>query len=133
MQSSPKKQKFITRGLPALVIIALGIFVTSRILPVFRGAQITLVQIPETMELTSPTIELSGKVTDTKKITLNGTPVFISPQGTFTQKLLLSPGYNSITFDAVDILGKTKKQTHTFVLKELATGSFAVSSLPIQN
>lgn len=109
------------------------LFAISRITPVLRDAQIVLDSLPENQQYSEPTITLSGKAVHAKTMALNGTTITTQPDGTFSHTLLLSPGYNSITFDAVGPLGKNKKQTHALILKELETGSFAVSTLPLQN
>ncbi len=109
------------------------LFAISRITPVLRNAEVSLDSLSENQEYTEPVITLSGKAVHAKEVSLNGTPITTAPDGSFAHTLLLSPGYNSLTFDVIGPLGKNNKQTHAFVLKELATGSFAVSSLPIQN
>ena len=114
-------------------MLILGVFVASRIIPIIRGPQITIDALPESSEVSDPVISLSGSASDTQKLTLNGSDVLLSPDGLFTQKILLHPGYNTITFDSVDGLGHTKKKSFAFLLKELDTGTFALSSLPNQN
>lgn len=114
-------------------LLILGIFIASRIVPVIRGPQISIDTLPQNSEVSDPMISLTGTATDTKKLTINGTEVLLSPAGEFSQKVLLHPGYNTITFDSSDNLGHTKKKSFAFLLKELDSGTFALSSLPDQN
>lgn len=114
-------------------LLILGIFIASRIVPVIRGPQISIDTLPQNSEVSDPMISLTGTATDTKKLTINGTEVLLSPAGEFNQKVLLHPGYNTITFDSSDNLGHTKKKSFAFLLKELDSGTFALSSLPDQN
>jgi hypothetical protein len=129
--TSNKKRTWVITGFVGILV--LGTFVASRIVPLLRGSEITLNQLPEKSELTDSKITLSGTAFDTKQLSVNGTIVPLSPTGTFTQTILLHPGYNTITFDSVDTLHKTKKQTYAFLLKETETGTFALSSIPNQN
>lgn len=132
---TPKKtNKFIpVRYGLWLGMICLGVFMTSRIVPIIRGPQITLETIPEHSEVSQPLIKLSGKITHSKKATINGTDLFVTPTGTFNEDILLNNGYNAITFQVSDALGHTKQKQYAFVLKENDTGTFAVSTLPNQN
>ena len=132
MSEHKKKNLSWKIGLSISMLI-LGVFVASRIIPIIRGPQITIDALPESSEVSDPVISLSGSASDTQKLTLNGSDVLLSPDGLFTQKILLHPGYNTITFDSVDGLGHTKKKSFAFLLKELDTGTFALSSLPNQN
>jgi hypothetical protein len=129
--TSNKKRTWVIAGFVGILI--LGTFVASRIVPLLRGSEITLSQLPEKTEITDSKITLSGTAFDTKQLSVNGTIVPLSPTGTFTQTILLHPGYNTVTFDSVDTLHKTKKQTYAFLLKETETGTFALSSIPNQN
>lgn len=131
---TPKSQRNIGKKIAiGTTLFLVGLFVMSRVTPVLRDAHVVLQTLPEQTELTSPILDISGKAIHAKTLSLNGTPIVTMPDGTFKQTVLLSPGYNSLTFDTVGSLGKTKKQTHAIVLKELETGAFAVSSFPIQN
>ena len=129
--TSNKKRTWVIAGFVGILV--LGTFVASRIVPLLRGSEITLSQLPEKTEITDSKITLSGTAFDTKQLSVNGTIVPLSPTGTFTQTILLHPGYNTVTFDSVDTLHKTKKQTYAFLLKETETGTFALSSIPNQN
>jgi len=130
--SKQKKAKSIWFMGTATLVVLVGVFVASRIIPIIRGSEITL-NIPHDSEVSQPIIALSGSAHDTKKLSINGSPILLSPTGTFERTVLLHPGYNTITLDTVDKIGHTKKQSYAFLLKELETGTFALSSLPNQN
>jgi predicted ATPase len=60
--------------------------------------------------LTSSLIEVLGTTKNISSINLNDRQIFINESGAFEEKLLLSPGYNIITFRAEDRFGrKTQK------------------------
>lgn len=131
MSQQQKSKKIWLIGTTIISGLVLA-FVVSRIAPIVRGSDIELT-IPHNSEVSEPIIELSGFAKDTKKLSLNGSPIPLSPTGSFERTVLLHPGYNTITLDTVDKIGHTKKQTYAFLLKELPTGTFALSSLPNQN
>ena len=124
------KSVWFIGGISALALVL--IFVGSRILPLVRGAEVALT-IPKDSEVSQPMIALSGIASDTKKLAVNGSSVPLSPTGAFNWSVLLHPGYNTITIDTVDALNHTKKKSYAFLLKELPTGTFALSTLPSQN
>jgi hypothetical protein len=131
---TPKPQKNIFKKIILGGVIAcVGIFAISRIAPLLSDARVVLSNPPEQTGLSSPVITITGKAIHAKSLSLNGTPIITLPDGTFEQTILLSPGYNSLTFDSTGALGTTNKQTHALVLKEIETGSFAVSSFRVQN
>jgi hypothetical protein len=131
MSQQQKSKKIWLIGTTIISGLVLA-FVVSRIAPIVRGSDIELT-IPHNSEVSEPIIALSGLAKDTKKLSLNGSPILLSPTGSFERTVLLHPGYNTITLDTVDKIGHTKKQTYAFLLKELPTGTFALSSLPNQN
>ena len=130
--STPQKTKNIWKmggiGLLALVLV----FVGSRVLPIIRGSEVRL-NLPKDSEVSEPVVALNGTASDTKALTVNGSPVSLSPDGEFSWTVLLHPGYNTITVDTTDARNHQKKQTYAFLLKELPTGTFALSTLPNQN
>lgn len=129
-QQRKGKRIWLIGGISILTLVVA--FIASRIIPVFRGSEITL-NIPHDSEVSQPVVALSGKASDTKKLSLNGSVVPLSPTGDFAWTVLLHPGYNTITLDTTDTLNHTKKQSYAFLLKELPTGTFALSTLPNQN
>ncbi len=127
----PKKKINLVKSISAASFVLLAVFVGSRIIPILRGPEIKINTLPQSSELSNAMITLSGTAHDTKKLTLNGTTVALSPSGAFSEKILLLPGYNTITFDTSDRLGHKKTQQYAYVLKENETGTFAVSAFPM--
>jgi hypothetical protein len=66
------------------------------------------------------TLKISGKVTDTNAVTLNGGAITIGTDGNFTQTVTLVNGNNVITIVAKDIAGNEATWTRTFVLDTVA-------------
>jgi hypothetical protein len=130
--SQQRKTKNIWKigGIGLLTLVLL--FIGSRILPIIRGAEVRL-DLPKDSEVSEPIVALNGIASDTKALSVNGSPVSLSPDGKFAWTVLLHPGYNTITVDTTDARNHNKKQTYAFLLKELPTGTFALSTLPNQN
>ncbi len=127
----PLFSKIVRYGL-LLGMVCLCLFVASRIVPLVRGPQISLKQLPTMTDPSNPLIELSGKITHSKKATINGTSLLITPDGMFHQNILLNKGYNAVTFEVTDALGNTKKEQYAYVLNEQDTGTVATLSNPVQ-
>lgn len=131
--SQTKKNNLWKKGAIGTLILLVLVFAGSRIIPIIRGSIVQLDSLPQNTEVSDPLISLSGKAVDTKKLTINGTDVALSPTGLFKQNILLHPGYNTITIDSSDTIGHNKKKSYAFLLKELDAGTFAVSSFPNKN
>ncbi|MCW9054861.1 MAG: hypothetical protein OQJ98_02685 [Candidatus Pacebacteria bacterium] len=54
---------------------------------------------------------ISGSAQNIAKISINNRPITIDEENTFSEKLLLSPGYNIITLYAEDKFGRTTEKT----------------------
>jgi hypothetical protein len=127
----PLFSKIVRYGL-LLGTMCLCLFVASRIVPIARGPQIKLQKAPAGSELSNPLIELSGTISHSKKVTLNGVDLLLTPDGMFHQNILLNKGYNAITFEVTDALGKIKKEHFAYVLNEQDTGTVATIEHSIQ-
>lgn len=67
-------------------------------------------------------IKISGAAKNIKKITLDDRPIFIDEAGNFSEKLLLSEGYNIIKISAWDKFGKKVEKTLELVYREKVAG-----------
>jgi hypothetical protein len=128
----PLFSKIVRYGLLLGTCLCLCLFVASRIIPIIQGPRINLEQSPSITELSNPLIELSGKITNSKKVTVNGANLLVTPGGMFHQNILLNNGYNTITFEITDALGKRKTEQYAYVLNEQETDAVATLSNPIQ-
>jgi hypothetical protein len=54
----------------------------------------------------NPLLFVSGVAIHAKELTLQGRPIFIDLDGKFSERLLLSPGYNIIELTARDAQGR---------------------------
>ena len=62
-------------------------------------------------------ISISGQGKNTKGITLNDRPIVVDEQGNFSEKILLSYGYNVLELKALDRFGKKTEQQLQIVYK----------------
>lgn len=62
-------------------------------------------------------IEISGKTANIKSISLNDKSIFIDEKGNFSEKILLSYGYNVLTLKASDKFGRETEKTVEVVYK----------------
>lgn len=106
-----------TALLVLLVVILIGysIFQTQKII---RGPIID-VYAPENGTTYSQTlIEISGRARNIAYLNMNGRPIFTDKNGYFSEKLLLSPGYNIIKLDARDKFKNYTEKKLEIILKE---------------
>lgn len=83
-------------GLAALVII----FVASRLF--FGGTSFTFeVNVPDNLVVTTSTYLLEGRVRAGDQLTLNGTPLILQSDGTFTREWTLTPDFNNLKFTVI--------------------------------
>lgn len=62
-------------------------------------------------------ITVSGQGKNTKEISLNDRPIVVDEQGNFTEKILLSYGYNVLKLEGKDRFGKQTEQELQIVYK----------------
>lgn len=112
------------------LIIGACVFSISRFIPWFFGPVLET-NITNGAVLENPLLTISGTGKHTQTISINDTPITLSPAGLFTTNIVLQPGINQFTLNATDKFGKEKKQNYTLIVKEKATNpSFASNTLP---
>lgn len=66
----------------------------------------------------SESINVSGTANNVSYINLNGRPIYTDSKGKFSEKIILSKGYNSLFIKAEDRMGKEKEETLEIMLEE---------------
>src|SRR3989338_6229666 len=69
------------------------------------GVKLKINGIENGSSYTSPLLSLTGKAKNAINFTLDGRKIFINKDGDWQDQLLLSPGYNIISFEAQDKFG----------------------------
>lgn len=102
-------------SLLVLIIAGYSIFQAQKLI---RGPIIDI-YTPENGATYSQTlIQIDGRARNISYLNLNGRAIFTDKNGNFSEKLLLSPGYNIIKLDARDKFKNYTEKKLEIILKE---------------
>jgi hypothetical protein len=107
--------RFGALSLLAIVIFGYALFQAQKIL---AGPVIDVYTPQNNATYNSTLIEIDGKAKNIAYIDLDDRQMFTDKDGNFSEKLLLSPGYNVVKLDAWDKFGKQTEKKLQLVLKE---------------
>ena len=100
--------------LVVVVIVGYGLF---RAQTIAEGPKIT-VREPINGSLSSESlVTISGKARNISFLNLNGSQIFTDETGEFSEKILLSYGYNVITLEARDRFGRKTSESLQVIYK----------------
>lgn len=99
------------------VIIVFG-YAYFRTLPYFKGPQITISSPTDGTTVADQTLTITGTTERISTIHLNGRKIFIDKENSFRETILLFPGYNVITVDALDRFDKPVEKQIRIIYKE---------------
>ena len=88
---------------------------------IFTGPTITVNEPKNGSTVSEQMIKISGIVKNIKKISLNDRPIYIDEAGAFSERLLLSEGYNILKVSAWDKFNKKTEKLIEVVYKEKTT------------
>jgi len=125
----PKKRYSIQQSLLMITAVALVLFVGTKVYPFVHGPTLLLEELENGTTLHEPKITLSGIAKYTKNISINGVPIELSPDGAFSESIVLAPGYNIITTEAKDRFGSSSDSVYQLVLKENENKTFTLDTL----
>ncbi|OGI76504.1 hypothetical protein A3C57_01425 [Candidatus Nomurabacteria bacterium RIFCSPHIGHO2_02_FULL_33_12] len=86
----------------AFVVIGYGIF---RAIPIINGVEIITAKVIENDQYNNA-LTVNGSAMHARTLSINGRAILIDPDGSFTDEVMLNPGINRITLEAIDIRGK---------------------------
>jgi hypothetical protein len=93
----------------ALLLLLLG-YTGYEIQRIVFGPKITITSPQNGALVTDSLLQISGRAENINDISLNDRKIFLDEKGNFSEEVLLSYGYNVLTFDAADRFGrKTEK------------------------
>ena len=98
-----------------LIIIGYGLFQGKKYI---IGPVITIYSPQNGAAYNTPLIQVDGRVQNVSFLKLDGRQIFTDTKGRFSEKLLLSSGYNILVLDAQDKFGKTVSKKLELILKE---------------
>ena len=99
----------------AVIIAGYSLFQAQKIL---AGPVIEITTPQNGATYNSTLIEIDGKAENIAYMNLDDRQMFIDKDGNFSEKILLSPGYNVVKIDAWDKFGKQTEKKLELVLKE---------------
>ena len=112
--------RFINIWLIAFVflIIAIGAYVYFGTKKMRLGPIIQMATPEHGLVVTSPIIEIEGKVENVNRIFINNKQVPVRDGNTLKEKLLLAPGENTFVITAYDELNNTNRQIIKIIYKQ---------------
>ena len=87
-----------------LLLIGYGLFQSKNLI---LGPNIAIASPLDGAAVGLNPVEVRGQADRIAFLSLNGQQIFTDQNGNFSQKLLLTPGYNSIKLEAKDKFGRT--------------------------
>lgn len=128
------EQKISMRVVVGIIFVTLVVgysFFQAR--KILGGPQIKIDEPRNGAAFEEPLVLIKGRTRNINSISLNDRPIFIDDEGYFSEKLLLSGGYNIIELQAKDRFGKAtserlelvylEKEATTTPLQDSATSS----------
>lgn len=97
-----------------LVFLLYALFSARHML---MGPYVSFGSIPNPYTTDIQVVEIQGRARNTDALTMNNRTIAISPEGIFTERVLLSPGANTFTFHAIDRFGRKSDTTLEVVYK----------------
>lgn len=125
-----KKLNALKKVFWGMVSLGTLAFVSVNIYPIVHGPAIHIENITNGETFSSPVIELSGRARFTKDLMVNGVVLPTSPEGSFDEKLVLTPGYNIISVSGKDRFGTITEKNYAFVLEEHDSGLVTLVPMP---
>lgn len=101
-----------------VLLVSYGIFNARNLL---IGPTIEIFSPLNDSETNSNVLEVKGLAKNISFISLNEKPIFVSPDGFFDEKLLLSPGFNIIEVKAKDRFRQEEKEVIRVYYKQEET------------
>jgi len=111
----PKLLKIIFGVIVGIAIIFYAVYQARNLI---RGPILEITEPQNGETFSTPLIDISGQIKNISFIYLNDRQIFTTPEGNFSEKLLLSLGYNIMTLRATDKFGRETRKILELVLTE---------------
>ncbi len=105
-------------GLISLLIVVIAGYSLFQAQKIIRGPVIDIYTPENGATYNQTMIEIDGRARNIAYLNLNDRPIFTDKNGYFSEKLLLSPGYNIIKLDARDKFKNYTEKRLEIILKE---------------
>lgn len=113
-----QKKLFLKIGFVAIILIIVSGYGYLKIRNLILGPTITVSEPKNGETFTLSTIEIKGLAKNISSLSLNDLPIFVNDKGDFSEKVVLSPGYNIISLKGADKFGKKTENVLQLVLKQ---------------
>jgi hypothetical protein len=110
-------RKFLKITLISLVLLCILGYTGYEIQKVIFGPRITINYPKNGSSVSDSLIEVSGVAKNINDISMDDRKIFIDEAGNFSEKLLLSYGYNTITIKASDKFGRSAEKIVEVIYK----------------
>ena len=90
------------------------------------GPTITVASAVQTVH--EPLVSIQGQASHISSLSMNGTPISVTENGTFDEPYALAPGYNRVVLDAKDKYGRSRQEAIEIIYIPNATSSMRVAS-----
>lgn len=117
---SRKLIMWILIGLGIITIVGYSAFALKGVI---QGPNIEIATPQNGSATTTPLVIVAGRVLRGSTITLNGATSTLDLAGNFKETLLLAPGYNIMSLEAMDRYRRTDKETIEMTLITKQSGS----------
>lgn len=111
-----RDSRLTTIGIAIFFILALG-YGYFELQGILYGPTLTVPQAATTVH--DPFVTITGKADRISSLSMNGAPITVTEDGSFSEPYLLTPGINRITLDAKDRYGREKQRIVTIVYAPL--------------
>jgi Glucodextranase, domain B len=109
---------YLKRGLLIALVVTVLSYSLFQTRNIIFGPSIELTSPIDGETYTNPLLEVKGVAENVKSLELDDRPIFTDTKGNFSEKLLLSPGYNILKLEATDKFGKKLDKIIQVILKE---------------
>jgi len=110
-------RRFIKFLIISIILLCVFGYTAYEIQKIVFGPKIEVISPINGSLISNPLTEVSGIAKNIKDISLNDKKIFIDEEGNFTEKILLSYGYNSITIKAGDKFGRNTEKIVEVIYK----------------
>ena len=121
--------RLIKFGTVCIVAILIVVYAISRSLSYTKGPRINIFQPIDGSSIGASTVTIQGRADRINTLYLDGSPISMDEQGTFSEMITVFPGSNIVTLSAHDQFGRnTQALIHLFGTIDLPIVHTATSS-----
>ncbi|MFZ2038315.1 MAG: hypothetical protein WAV11_00005 [Minisyncoccia bacterium] len=109
--------KRIRYGIIIIVVLLIAVYSIYEAQRIIQGPQMIVLTPQDGATVNQSLIDITGSVQNINRLKLNDRDIFQDEQGNFSEKLLLSYGYNSIKLEGWDKFGRSTTKVMQMIYK----------------